>query len=62
MDASFKQYDYVTGMDLQNEVPFDAQGLVDSINASATVNDKSAGPADLHSFSCPKGESQGCDE
>lgn len=39
MDASFKQYDYVAGMDLQSEVQFNVQDLVDSINASATVNE-----------------------
>lgn len=40
MDASFKQYEYVEGMDLQQNVPFDAQSLVSSIEQSATVNEQ----------------------
>jgi len=39
MDASFKQYEFETGMDLQTNVPFDAQALVDNINQNATVNE-----------------------
>ncbi|MFV0477076.1 MAG: hypothetical protein ACK5ME_04475, partial [Parahaliea sp.] len=38
-DASFKQYDFTAGYDLQAEVPFDAQALVDDIEASATINE-----------------------
>jgi len=39
LDASFKQYDYTQGMDLQSAVPFDAQTLLDQIKAGATIND-----------------------
>ncbi|MFL0798742.1 MAG: sugar-binding protein [Cellvibrionaceae bacterium] len=39
MDASFKQYDFQPGMNLQGEVPFDAQALVDSIEQNATINE-----------------------
>lgn len=39
LDASFKQYQYVTGLDLQNEVPFDAETFAQQITASATVNE-----------------------
>ncbi len=39
MDASFKQYDYSTGMNLQQNVPFDAQALVDAMTAGATINE-----------------------
>ncbi len=39
MDASFKQYDFTAGMNLQDNVPFDAQALVDSLQAKSTVND-----------------------
>ncbi|MFL0798773.1 MAG: transglutaminase domain-containing protein, partial [Cellvibrionaceae bacterium] len=40
MDASFKQYDFQPGMNLQEEVPFDAQALVDSIEQNATINEQ----------------------
>ncbi|MCF6258154.1 MAG: transglutaminase-like domain-containing protein [Gammaproteobacteria bacterium] len=39
MDASFKQYDYSTGMNLQQNVPFDAQALVDAITVGTTINE-----------------------
>ncbi|MCF6258157.1 MAG: hypothetical protein L3K25_17970 [Gammaproteobacteria bacterium] len=39
MDASFKQYDYSTGMNLQQNVPFDAQALVDAITDGTTINE-----------------------
>jgi hypothetical protein len=37
-DPSFKQYEYTEGMDLEQQIPFDAQALVDDIQASATIN------------------------
>ncbi len=40
MDASFKQYDFQPGMNLQEQVPFDAQALVDSIEQNATINEQ----------------------
>ena len=39
MDASFKQYEFQEGVNLQDSVPFDAQSLVDSINQNATINE-----------------------
>ena len=39
MDASFKQYDFTAGMELETAVPFDAQALVDSIQSTAVVNE-----------------------
>ena len=39
LDASFKQYEFSQGMDLEQQVPFDAQALVDDIQASATINE-----------------------
>jgi len=39
MDASYKQYRYTEGYNLQDAVPFDAQSLIDDIEASATVNE-----------------------
>lgn len=39
MDASFKQYDFTAGYDLETNVPFDAQPLIDQIEASATINE-----------------------
>ena len=38
MDASFKQYTYTQGTDLQTAVPFDAQALVDQITQGAQIN------------------------
>ncbi len=40
MDASFKQYEFTDGMALQEQVPFDAQALVDDIQANATINEE----------------------
>ncbi|MGI9279684.1 MAG: transglutaminase domain-containing protein [Endozoicomonas sp.] len=40
MDASFKQYEFTQGMDLQEQVPFDAQALVDEIQANSTINEE----------------------
>ena len=39
LDASFKQYEFTQGMDLESQVPFDAQALADEIEASATINE-----------------------
>lgn len=38
LDASFKQYDYAAGMDLQAAVPLDAQALLAAAQSGATVN------------------------
>jgi transglutaminase-like putative cysteine protease len=40
LDASFKQYSYTDGVDLQTAVPFDGQSLIDQIKASATINEQ----------------------
>ena len=40
MDASFKQYSYTDGMNVDENVPFDAQGFADQIEASATINEE----------------------
>lgn len=42
LDASFKQYEYTDGIDIQSQVPFDAQGFNDTITNSATI-DEAAG-------------------
>ncbi len=39
MDASFKQYTYTEGVDLQTAVPFDAQAFFDEINATGTIDE-----------------------
>ena len=39
LDASFKQYQYKSGMDLKTQVPLDAQALLDQAKQGATVND-----------------------
>ena len=39
MDASFKQYAYTEGMNIQDNVPFDAQSFIDTIRQGAIVNE-----------------------
>ena len=39
LDASFKQYTYKAGMNLQQNVPFDGKGLADQLKAGATINE-----------------------
>jgi transglutaminase superfamily protein len=40
LDASFKQYDYTNGIDMEAAVPFNAQAFVDDVTASATINEE----------------------
>jgi len=40
LDPSFKQYAYTQGIDIQSEVPFDAQSFIDEIQATATINEE----------------------
>ena len=39
MDASFKQYDYSEGMPVEENVPFDAEALLQTIQNNATINE-----------------------
>ncbi len=39
LDAAFKQYAYTNGIDLKSALPFDAQGFVDQLKSSATINE-----------------------
>jgi hypothetical protein len=39
LDASFKQYQFTEGEDLATNVPFDAQGLIDEITQTATIDE-----------------------
>ncbi len=39
LDASYKQYQYAPGMNLQQAVPLDAKALLDSAQLGATVNE-----------------------
>ena len=39
MDASFKQYEFTEAMNLQDEVPFDAEALVADLTANADINE-----------------------
>jgi hypothetical protein len=39
LDASFKQYEFTEGQDIASNVHFDAEGLVDSTQANATLNE-----------------------
>lgn len=41
VDPSFKQYAYTEGLDLEQAVPFDAQGFVDELLASAQIDETS---------------------
>lgn len=40
MDASFKQYDFTEGMNLKDEVSFDAESLASVIQTKATINEE----------------------
>jgi hypothetical protein len=40
METSFKQYNYIQGIDIQNEVPFDAQSFIDQLTATSTINEQ----------------------
>lgn len=42
MDPSFKQYVETPGMDLQTEVPFDAEAFLQQLQSSATIGDNGA--------------------
>ena len=39
MDASFKQYQFTDGMDIQDNVPFDAEGFVEQLTQNAQINE-----------------------
>ena len=39
MDASFKQYDFTPGMNLKEQIPFDAEALASTIQAKSIVNE-----------------------
>jgi len=40
MDASFKQYEFTTSMDIQGNVPFDAEGFAEQITNTAQINEE----------------------
>jgi len=40
MDASFKQYEYQEGYNLEEQVPFDAEELVTNIEQNTTINEE----------------------
>jgi hypothetical protein len=40
LDPSFKQYNYIPGVDLQSVAPLDAQALIDQLKSTATVNEQ----------------------
>jgi hypothetical protein len=39
MDASFKQYQFTEGMDIQSNVPFDAENFVEQLTQNAQINE-----------------------
>jgi hypothetical protein len=39
LDASYKQYNYTSGIDIKTAVPFDAQSFIDQIKSTATINE-----------------------
>jgi hypothetical protein len=49
MDASFKQYTFTQGMDLQTAVPLDAQALLTAAQQGATVNEAEGWVQNLNS-------------
>jgi transglutaminase-like putative cysteine protease len=40
LDASFKQFEYTPGMDVNSNVPFDAQSFINQIEQNATINEQ----------------------
>ena len=42
LDASYKQYSYIQGMDIKSAVPFDAQSFINQVQSTATI-DETAG-------------------
>jgi hypothetical protein len=40
MDASIKQYQFVPGMDIQNQVPFDAEAFAEQLTQNAQINEQ----------------------
>ncbi len=40
MDASFKQYEFTEGLDIQGNVPFDAEGFAEHITNTAQINEE----------------------
>lgn len=40
MDASFKQYDFTEGMNVKEQVPFDAEAFANTIQSKAVVNEE----------------------
>lgn len=40
LDASFKQYNYTQGIDIQSAVPFNAQSFIEQIQSTATINEQ----------------------
>jgi hypothetical protein len=38
LDASFKQYNYTQGLNIQSAVPFDAQSFINQMQSTATIN------------------------
>ena len=49
LDASYKQYRYTPGMDIQGNVPINAQNLLDQIKQGATVNESEGWVQNLNS-------------
>jgi hypothetical protein len=40
LDPSFKVYEYIEGVDLEKEVPFDPQALLDEVKNRSTINEE----------------------
>ena len=49
LDASYKQYNYTQGIDIQSAVPFDAQAIVDQLKATGTINETESYATNLNS-------------
>ena len=49
LDASFKQYNYTQGIDIKSAVPFDAQGFVNQIQSTATIDQANSSVTNINS-------------
>ena len=48
LDASFKQYEFTEGQNVASNVPFDVQGLVDELSATASIDETNGWVSDVN--------------
>jgi hypothetical protein len=49
LDASYKQYNYTQGIDIKSAVPFDAQGFVNQVQSTATIDTANSSVTNVNS-------------